>query len=64
VKLLLDANLSPRLIQRLALVYPGSVHVDAVGLRGKADVEIWELAGREGYSYLRRIGDVTTVVRV
>ena len=32
VKLLLDENLSPKLIRRLADVFPGSVHVHDCGL--------------------------------
>jgi predicted nuclease of predicted toxin-antitoxin system len=37
VKLLFDENLSERLISRLAASYPGSAHVDQVGLHGKSD---------------------------
>jgi len=37
VKLLFDENLSPRLVEKLAADYPGSLHVRSVELRGKED---------------------------
>lgn len=39
--LLLDENLGPRLLAALAADYPGSCHVEAVGLRGRPDHEVW-----------------------
>lgn len=42
MKLFLDENLSPKLVQALLDQYPGSVHVRDVGLRGVADQRIWE----------------------
>jgi predicted nuclease of predicted toxin-antitoxin system len=44
VKLLFDQNLSSRLVRELAVEYPGSVHVRAVGLDGADDARIWEHA--------------------
>ena len=38
--LLLDQNLSPRLINLLADIYPGSVHVDRIGLPTAPDREV------------------------
>ena len=35
--LLLDQNLSPRLIDILADIYPGSVHIDRIGLPAAPD---------------------------
>ena len=57
MKLLFDENLSPRLVQRLEPAYPGSAHVDLVGLHGKADAEIWEFAGRETYTIVSKDND-------
>lgn len=57
MKLLLDENLSPRLVQRLEPVYPGTTHVDLVGLHGKADAEIWEFARRESYTIVSKDND-------
>lgn len=44
MKLLFDQNLSPRLVQRLADLYPGSLHVQDVHLKEAADSAIWEYA--------------------
>ena len=41
MKLLLDQNLSHRLVQRLAAEYPESVHVAHVDLDTAADRAIW-----------------------
>jgi predicted nuclease of predicted toxin-antitoxin system len=44
VKLLLDENLSRRLVTRLAESFPGSTHVTAAGLHQATDRAIWEYA--------------------
>ena len=46
MKLLFDANLSPKLVGRLAQLFPGSVHVFDTGLaRATSDEKIWKYAG-------------------
>ena len=45
--LLFDENLSFRLVEQLADVYPRSLHVREVGLTGQPDEEIWRYAARE-----------------
>ena len=57
MKLLLDENLSVRLLRRLAGVYPGSQHVDTVGLRGKGNREIWTFAATNGYAIVSKDND-------
>lgn len=57
MKLLLDENVSPRLVEALARQFPGSAHVEALGLRGKPDSEIWELASREGFVLVSKDND-------
>jgi predicted nuclease of predicted toxin-antitoxin system len=49
MKLLLDQNLSPRLIHRLADLYPNSTHVMAVGLDHSLDREVWDYARQNDY---------------
>lgn len=49
MKLLLDENLSHKLAARLADAFPGTVHVDGVGLRGQPDAAIWDYAGQHGF---------------
>ena len=44
MKLLLDENLSPHLIDRLADLYPDSAHVHQLGLGAAEDRSIWEHA--------------------
>lgn len=44
MKLLLDANLSPSLVRRLAARFPGTAHVgDGPGIAA-GDLEIWQFA--------------------
>ncbi|MEH1873502.1 DUF5615 family PIN-like protein [Nostoc sp.] len=44
MKLLLDENLSDRIILRIIDLYPDSVHVKTLGLINTDDVVIWEYA--------------------
>jgi predicted nuclease of predicted toxin-antitoxin system len=49
MKLLLDQNLSPRLVHRLADLYPSSSHVMEVGLDRSLDKEVWNYARQHDY---------------
>jgi predicted nuclease of predicted toxin-antitoxin system len=51
LKLLFDANLSPKLVDRLAELFPGSTHVFDTGSRAV-------YAGRSGLEYARSNGFV------
>ena len=44
MKLLLDQNLSPQLIQLLADLFPESIHVEVAGLDKSLDKEVWQYA--------------------
>jgi predicted nuclease of predicted toxin-antitoxin system len=44
VKLLFDENLSPKLVVRLADLFPDSLHVRDVGLQAASDPTVWEYA--------------------
>ena len=57
MRLLLDENLSWRLVQRLADAFPGSAHVDQVGLHGEEDGDVWRLAQDEGYTIVSKDAD-------
>ena len=48
MKLLLDQNLSPRLVRRLSDLYPDSAHVADLGLGEASDLEIWQHASESG----------------
>ena len=49
MKLLLDANVSHKLVKALVNEYPGSTHVRDVGLREAGDGEIWHHARTHGF---------------
>lgn len=44
MKLLFDENISPKLVRRLADLFPDSAHVHDCGLGASDDRDIWELA--------------------
>ncbi len=49
MKLLFDENLSARLVDQLADLFPGSAHVRPLDLGGKSDRSIWNRAARDGF---------------
>jgi len=49
LRLLLDENLSERLLPLLSAEFESPQHVRLLGLGGVDDLEIWELARRDGY---------------
>lgn len=49
MKLLLDQNLSRRLVPRLMEAFPGSVHVSELGLETATDHEIWDHAEQNDF---------------
>ena len=57
MKLLLDENLSAKLPQMLAREYPGSKHVEDVGLRGADDPRIWDSAREQGFTIVSKDAD-------
>jgi predicted nuclease of predicted toxin-antitoxin system len=58
LKLLFDANLSPRLVPRLAELFPGSIHVfDTDLVRYTLDEAIWEYARTGGYTIVTADSD-------
>ncbi len=50
MKLLLDQNISYRLVKKIELLFPGTEQVKKVGLENKDDKEIWDFAKREGFT--------------
>ena len=57
MKLLFDENLSPKLVQKLAETFPGSQHVDDVGLHGGTDDAIWDWAKIRDYVIVSKDND-------
>ena len=57
MKLLFDENLSPKLPELLAKVYPGSTHVKNCGLNNANDSEVWEYAKVQGFVIVSKDSD-------
>lgn len=57
MKLLFDQNLSPKLVSRLADVFPGSSHVQFEGLDLADDDQIWDHASRNGFAIVTKDED-------
>lgn len=62
MKLLFDANLSPKLISRLIGLFPGSTHVFSTGLeRFTSDESIWSYAKQHGFVIVTADADFLTL---
>jgi len=57
VKLLLDENLSDRVISGIADLYPGSTHVKTAGLMKTDDGLIWKFAGDQAFILVSKDSD-------
>lgn len=60
--LLLDHNLSPKLIQRLADLYPASTHVYLLGLHTVNDQAVWDYAREHGYTVVTKDADYSELL--
>lgn len=54
MRLLLDQDLSPRLVHALADLHPGSLHVRDVGLAAAPDDEVWTYAAEHGLTIVSK----------
>jgi predicted nuclease of predicted toxin-antitoxin system len=54
VKLLLDQNVSHRLVESLASLYPDSSHVRLIGLKAADDESIWTFACENGFTIVSK----------
>ncbi len=57
MKLLLDQNLSHRLITALTRAYPDSSHVSLLNMGEASDLDIWRYAILEGYGIVTQHAD-------
>jgi predicted nuclease of predicted toxin-antitoxin system len=57
LKLLFDQNLSRKLVNRLADIFPGSSHVQFHGLAEKTDTEVWEFANATDFCIVTQDAD-------
>ena len=56
-RLLFDENLSPRLVDWLADIYPGSTHVSQVGLGNAFDQAVWDYACQNDFMIITKDAD-------
>jgi predicted nuclease of predicted toxin-antitoxin system len=57
MRLLFDHNLSPRLVNRLADIFPDSNHVDNLGMAQADDGDVWAYARNNGLTIATRDSD-------
>jgi predicted nuclease of predicted toxin-antitoxin system len=57
MKLLLDENLSRRLVPQLQDAYPGSSQVVLMGMQSATDAQVWQKAKDDGYVIVTRDAD-------
>lgn len=57
MKLLLDHNLSPRLVGLLADLYPESTHVIALGMDRASDTDVWNYAAEHEFTIVSKDSD-------
>ena len=57
MKLLLDQNLSRRLISLIAEQYPDAAHVLLLGMAEDEDTDIWNYAAQNGYTIVTKDKD-------
>ena len=58
MKLLLDENLSHRLVTRLEEDFPGTASVNQIGLGGQPDAVIWAYALENGFTIVSKDEDL------
>jgi len=57
VRLLLDQNLSRKLVEQLQIEFPNSAHVEALGLSLATDREIWDYAAQNDFVIVSKDSD-------
>ena len=61
VRLLLDENLSERILKPLDDLFPGSTHVRSLGKGGASDQSVWEIARTSEFMLATRDEDFVTL---
>ena len=57
MKLLLDQNLSWRLLQEINASFPGSAQIRLLGMETATDAALWTFARNEGYTIVTKDSD-------
>lgn len=58
MRLLLDQNLSVRLVERIADLFPDSTHTSLIGFEQESDVAVWEYARENGFAVVSKDSDL------
>ncbi len=58
MKLLFDENLSHKLAESLADIFPGSTHVRNVGMRSSDDPDVWNFAVQNDFVIVSKDADM------
>ncbi len=61
MKLLIDQNLSPKLVNNFRDLFPESKHVSNIGLDKSPDTEIWDYAKNNGFIILSKDTDFINI---
>jgi predicted nuclease of predicted toxin-antitoxin system len=65
MKILLDANISWKLIKLLKPIFEECIHVDLIGLNAPAqDIDIWNYALNNGYTIITKDNDFVDLLEV
>ncbi len=64
MKLLFDENLSPRLVRELSFHWPGSTHIEQLGMRGASDEAIWTHARDNDFIVVSKDDDFRSLALV
>ncbi|WP_228061604.1 DUF5615 family PIN-like protein [[Phormidium] sp. LEGE 05292] len=62
MKLLFDHNLSPRLVNRLADIFPNSNHLFLLGFDQVPDREVWQYARDNNFIIVTKDSDFNEIV--
>jgi predicted nuclease of predicted toxin-antitoxin system len=57
VKLLLDENISDRIVQQIVDLFPGSTHIKAVGLKEADDSVVWKWSKQHEFTVVSKDTD-------
>ena len=64
MKLLFDHNLSPKLVDRLADLFPESTHLYTLGMDQLDDREVWNYAKTNGFMIATRDSDYNEILTI
>jgi predicted nuclease of predicted toxin-antitoxin system len=64
MKLLLDQNISRKLVKSLARAYPGTSHVYLLGLQSASDLDIWEYAQKNSFVIVTQDSDFSERIAI